>query len=122
MKDKNIKVGVYREKFNDLTGQQLPLLDIMQSVPGLEKHINKRHPACLKYIGNISDIIQTPDYVGKHPKENNSIELVKVYRENIQIAVKLDKKNGYYFVASLYEVSEKKVQERLFSGRLQKFR
>lgn len=122
MKDENIKVGVYIEKFNDLTGQQLPLLDIMQSVPGLEKHISKRHPECLKYIGNISDIIQAPDYVGKHPKENNSIELVKVYGENIQIAVKLDEKNGYYFVASLYEVIEKRVQDRLFSGRLQRFR
>lgn len=121
MKDENIKVGVYIEKFNDLTGQQLPLLDIMQSVPGLEKHISKRHPECLKYIGNISDIIQAPDYVGKNPNEKSSIELIKVYGENIQIAVKLDEKNGYYFVASLYEVTEKRVQDRLFSGRLQRF-
>lgn len=122
MKDENIKVGVYIEKFNDLTGQNLPLLDIMQAVPGLEKHVLKGHSEYVNYLSYIPEIIESPDYIGHNDRHPNSIELVKVYGENIQIAVKLDEKNGYFFVASLYEVSEKRVQERLFSGRLQRFR
>ena len=122
MKNENIKVGVYIEKFNELTGQNLPLLDIMQAVPGLEKHVLKGHSEYVDYLSCIPEIIESPDYIGHNARHPNSIELVKVYGENIQIAVKLDEKNGYYFVASLYEVSEKKVQDRLFSGRLQRFK
>ena len=38
MDDTLFKVGEYTEKFNALTGQDLPLLDIVQST-GLEKHV-----------------------------------------------------------------------------------
>lgn len=118
MKDKLIVVGRYTQKFNIFTGQALPMFDIVQSVPGLEKHVIKRHPECMEYIDHIPEIIQKPDYIGKNPKEENSVELVKVYHHNIQIAVKLDERNGRFFVASLYEITEKKLKNRLYSGRL----
>lgn len=118
--DKNIKVGAYREIFNFLTDQQLPLLDIVQST-GLEKHILKRHPNYIEYMDKIPEILLIPDYIGHNPKEPESIELVKVYEDNIQIAVKLDSTNDYYYVASLYEISNKKLSERLHSGRLKIF-
>ncbi len=120
MEDTIFKVGEYTEKFNALTGQDLPLLDIVQST-GLEKHVLKRHPLDIQYLEKISEIIVSPDYIGQNPKEPNSIELIKSYSDDVQIAIKLDSKNNYYFVASLYQITKKKINNRLFSGRLKEF-
>ena len=110
------KVGEYDGKYNNLLNIHLPSLDIYKST-GLRTHIENRHRNCLQYLDNIQDIIASPDYVGKNPSEPNSIELVKVFDNNIQIAIKLDKSRGYLYVATLFEVSESKVQRRLNSGR-----
>ena len=69
-------VGQYTEKFNILTGQKLSCGDILQS-DGLVKHIRKRHPACVSHISDIPSILSAPDYIGHHPKEPESVELVK---------------------------------------------
>lgn len=117
---KLFKVGEYNKKFNDILNCNLPLTDIMQSV-GLEVHIRNRHPNCIKYIDKIGDIIKAPDYIGTNKKEPNSIELVKIYDENILLAIKLDKNSNGLYVASLYEVKDSKISKRLHSGRLKPF-
>lgn len=113
-------VGKYIEKFNSLTGQQLPCGDIYQS-SGLSKHILKRHPARLEDINLIPAIIAEPDYIGKNPKEPQSIELVKCLDNNLMVCIKLDTKHSYLYVASLFEISEAKFANRIASGRLKKF-
>ncbi|GKH49619.1 hypothetical protein CE91St46_07300 [Eubacteriales bacterium] len=113
-------VGKYIPEFNDLTGQTLPCVDIMQSV-GLVKHIRKRHYGLLPYMEKIPEIIIAPDYIGVNPGEPDSIELVKRYSDNIQIAIKLDAAKGYLYVASLYDIPEHKIQKRLYSGRLKRW-
>ncbi|OGO77454.1 MAG: hypothetical protein A2Y23_02155 [Clostridiales bacterium GWB2_37_7] len=118
--DKIIKVGVYQEKFNTLLQISLPVSDIC-IYPGVEKHISKRHSDYLQYIDKISDIISNPDYIGKHPSIENSVELIKVFDENILVSVNLDEKNGYLYVSSLYDVKQGKIERRLNSGRLIKF-
>ena len=115
-----IEVGEYTEQFNAISGSTLPCGTIYQS-PGFATHIKKRHPSCLKYIERVSDIISSPDYIGHNPKEPNSIELVAVLDENIQLAIKLDTKDGYLYVASLYDVPQGKIDRRLAGGRLKKF-
>lgn len=113
------KVGTYPQKFNDLLGLSLPCIDIMQS-DGLEVHIRKRHAGYEPYLSKLSEIIRQPDYIGRNPKEPHSVELVKRLDENILVAIKLDTKRDYLYVASLYPISEYKIESRLKSGRLRK--
>lgn len=109
-------VGRYIDTYNRVLGIQLPCNTIFQS-GGLFTHISKRHPECLKYIDKINDIISNPDYLGVNPKEENSIEFVKRYSDNILVAVKLDSGNNYLYVASLYKISEGKLERRIHSKR-----
>lgn len=113
--------GQYIDDFNALTGLELPCGPIYQS-PGVSVHVQGHHPNCVKYLSHLSEIISAPDYIGHNQKEPDSIELVKNLGENILVAVKLDKKDGYLYVASLYDISQGKIDRRLSSGRLKKFK
>ena len=117
MGDNLNKVGVYNGEYNILLNISLPNLPIYVS-NGLEKHILSRHRSCIGYLEKIPEIIKAPDYVGKNPKEPNSVELVKVYEDNIQIGIKLDVSNGYLYVATLFDVKQSKIERRINSGRL----
>lgn len=113
-------VGLYIERFNELTGQDIPCGDIYQS-EGLYTHILKRHPDCVSHIDLIPQIIAEPDYIGHSAKEPQSIELVKRVSGNLMVCVKLDAKRNYLYVASFFEISDAKMENRLNSGRLVEF-
>ncbi len=115
-----IPVGEYTPAFNHITGQNLPCDTIYQS-PGLIAHLRKRHPGKEGLISVIPAVIAAPDFIGKHPKESGSIELVQVADENVMVCVKLDQKDGYFYVASVYEISNSKLANRIASGRLKKY-
>lgn len=112
-------VGTYRAEFNTATGQTLPCGDIFQS-DGLLKHIQKHHPNETWVINEIPNVIRDPDYIGRHPNEPDSIELVKTIGDNVMVCIKLDKKNGYLFVASAFTINNSKLNNRLKSGRVKK--
>lgn len=115
-----IKVGEYLDKFNCILGISIEEKEIYRS-KGLPTHIVKRkHYKVLKYIDYIPEIIATPDYIGINPNENGtqSIELVKRYKDNVLIGVKVDKENEILYVSTMYDIQESKIQRRLFSGRL----
>lgn len=114
------RVGKFQELYNNKLNINLPLLDIYQDA-GLYHHIKERHPNCIKYLDKIDNILAAPDYIGKNPKEPNSIELIKVFEDNLQIAIKLDCRNNYYYIATLHEISNLKINKRLNNGRLKKF-
>lgn len=117
--EKMTPVGRYISKFNTLTGQTLPPGVIYQS-DGLLTHVQKRHPDQIGNLAHVSNVISAPDYIGKNPKEPNSIELVKILGGNVMVCVKLDISRGYYYVASVFEISTAKLNNRLNSGRLKK--
>ena len=50
------------------------------------------------------------------------MELVKAYDINILVAVKLDIKNDYLYVASMYSLSKSKLERRIKGKRLKKFK
>ena len=58
--------------------------------------------------------------LGSNPneKENSSFELIKCYKDNILIGIKLDKDGDYLYVATMHEVQESKIVRRLHSGRI----
>lgn len=118
-----LKVGEYNKKFNDILGIEISDFDIYRS-KGLPAHMLKRHhEKCLKYIDYIPDIIRNPNYIGVNPNETEeeSIELIKRYKDNILIGIKLDKDNDYLYVSTMHDISESKIQRRLFSGRFKEF-
>lgn len=121
MGNKLFVVGTYVEKFNEITGQHLPCGSIYQST-GLVSHVCRHHPdtgaTLLPYV---PVIIEAPDYVGRNPKEPNSVELVKQIDQQVMVCIKLDSKNGYLYVASVFEIKQSKLERRIASGRLQKY-
>ena len=119
-KDKLFPVGKYQSLYNTLLNLNLPCNDIFRSA-GLSKHILKRHPECAAYIDNIPEILSNPDYIGTNPREKNSIEFIKCYSENILVAVKLDLQKDYYYVASVYDITNSKLTRRINSNRCIKF-
>jgi hypothetical protein len=119
--DKMLEVGIYQEEFNKILNIDLPTGTIYQS-KGLSIHMKKRkHFKCLKYIDNISDIIKNPDYIGINPSEDNSIELIKKFKDNVLIGIKLDTEENYLYVSTMHDVQESKIERRLNGGRLKKY-
>lgn len=121
MNDNLLVVGRYNPLFDEILDINMPYSDdTIYRSRGLPAHMLKsRHERCLRYIDYIPEIISHPDYIGVNPNETEcSIELVKKYRENILIGIKLDKNEKYLYVSSMYDVPESKVQRRLHSGRL----
>lgn len=113
-------VGTFEERFNEVTGQSLPCLPILQS-SGLIKHVQRRHPEDVHYVNDVPSIIADPDYIGQHPSEPNSLEIVKIMDDNVMVCVKLDSSGDYYFVASVFCISGSKLKNRIHSGRLKKY-
>ena len=90
---------------------------------GLVSHMKKHnHANVLKYLGDIETIIASPDYIGINPRiEVPSVEYIKLFDDNILLAIKLDAKEDYFYTASMYEVTDAKLRSMLKSGRIKKF-
>lgn len=84
------------------------------------KHLIKRnHRNMLKYLPMIEDFLKNPDFIGVNPREKGiSLEFVKQSDDNVLIGVKLDIKNGYFYLATMHEISNLKLNQRLSNGRL----
>ncbi len=123
MDESLIRVGEYIEVFNELLGVDIKVKEIYRS-KGLPTHMVKsKHYNALQYIDYIPEIISNPDYIGINPneKEGESIELIKRYKDNILVGIKLDKDENYLYVSTMHDVQESKIQRRLHSGRIKKF-
>jgi hypothetical protein len=107
------------DAINKLLGLNLPTVDV-QVHPGAIKHIKRKHLDDFnKYFHLLPDMIKNPDYVGKNPKEPNSIELYKRVSEHVLVALKLDP-SGYLYLSSMYELNNgnHKIHKRLRAGRI----
>ena len=120
--EKKFKVGVFNDKINAILGTNIQPGAIYQS-KGLKAHmLSRRHFTAAKYIDCISEILESPDYVGVSGEEDNpSIEYVKCYEDNIRLVVKTDAKNGTLYVATMFELPDKKLDRFIHSGRLKKY-
>ena len=85
---------------------------------GLLAHLLKRrHYKAAKYLDFIPEIVNSPDYAGFY---DGQIELVKIFKDNIFLSIKLDETKDLYYVATLFDVSESKIEAYCKSGRLKK--
>lgn len=117
MSNELLKITTYDGRYNKILKTDLPKLSIYQS-QGLKTHVSKRHSKCVQYLDKIHEIINSPDYVGINPKESNSFELIKRYDNNILVGIKLDIKNNYFYIATLHDINQSKLERRIHSGRI----
>ena len=114
---KQQKISQINQNINHILNTNLPLFPIYQSA-GLKQHIESRHPDCIEYLNKTKEIIEKPDYIGV--KSDNALEFIKILDKNIMVAVKLDASKDYFYVASIYDVTNDKIQRRLRKGLIKK--
>lgn len=116
--DKLINVGKFNTQYNLILGTSFDEYDIYRD-KGLIAHLLKRkHNTAIKHLDDISEIISDPDYIGKNPKQPNSIEFVKCYKRNMLLGVKVDLSKGYMYVATMHEITAAIIERYVNSGRL----
>ena len=115
MAEKLLKVSQFNSRINDLLHANLPEYDIFRS-KGLLAHLLKRkHFVAAKYLDFLPEIINAPDFAGV---TNGVIELVKCFKNDIFISIKLDSARKLYYVATMYDVKKSKIESYCKSGRL----
>ncbi|MBO4387448.1 MAG: hypothetical protein J5817_10610 [Treponema sp.] len=115
--EKLIYVATLSQKLLSNLGRPETSIKVFRS-KGLLAHLLKRkHYKAAKYLDYISDIIETPDYAGITAGQ---IELVKIFKDNIFLSIKLDVSKHIYYVATLFDVNQAKIDSYCKSGRLSK--
>ena len=116
---KEIVVGNYNTSFNSILGCNYPDYEIYRS-KGLIAHLLKRHhESALKFIDDVPDIINNPDFIGINPNDF-SLEYVKQLKKNVHIGIKVDTTNNRMYVATMYIITDAVISRYLNTGRLKK--
>ena len=90
---------------------------------GVVEHIHSHHGLVFSmHQDSISRFIERPFYVGRNPRESESIELYDKHNQ-VLTAIKRDPTRGYLFLASMYVLEdwETKIHDRLQCRRVRKF-
>ncbi len=117
LSDKLIKIATFNTELNALLGTDFQAFSIYRSKGLLTHLINRKHYTAAKYIDYLPEIISSPDYAGY---TDGNIELVKIFKDNIFISIKLDGKRNQHYVATMFDVKTGKIEAYLKSGRLKK--
>lgn len=115
--DKLIRIASYNTNLNQWLGVEYISFPIYRSKGLLTHLINRNHFVAAKYIDYLPEIIKTPDFAGVH---DGNIELIKCFKDNIFISIKLDVKKNKYYVATIFDVKQSKIDSYVRSGRLVK--
>jgi len=88
----------------------------------MEKHKTDfiSEEAYYKHLQEISNIIENPDYIGLHPKDN-SIQFIKRIDELMLVGVRINNK-GSLNIRSSYPISNEQLQTYLESNTAWKFK
>lgn len=118
------KIGKIKSSISELL--ELDFSGIVYASPGVIRHIKKRHSKQLtkrvkeNIIETMEKIIKSPDYFGLDNKRGNggSLELVKKIDNIILLGLEIDLEGKYIYVATMYPITESKMNARIHSGRL----
>ena len=123
MDEELTEICEFDTNINKILSTTIPQRKIYYSDEGLQKHlISSNHLNCIPYLSSLTNLITNADYVGQSKNNGiDSFEVVKNVGTNVLVAIKFDVKKDYLYVASMYEVSQSKVDNRLFSGRLKTY-
>lgn len=115
------KIGKFSKKIIDLLNLDIPENTEIYIGNQNREHMEKKHSHDYYYYHHLlPNIIENPAYVGIEPK-NNSIEYIKEVSIDpnviIKIAIRVSS-NGKYFVRTMYNISDHKIQSALNKGYL----
>ena len=113
--EKLIKMASYNTDINPYIKVDYDSFPIYRSKGLLTHLINRKHFIAARYIDYLPEVISAPDYAGVH---DGNIELVKCLKDNIFISIKLDVKKSKYYVATVFDVKQSKIDSYVRSGRL----
>lgn len=122
------RVGYLKERMAKNLG--VKFTGTIYASQGVIKHIKKRHGKHLskKIVGNLIEfmryIIEEPDYIGVYKLTENGIhiELIKKIDTNILIGIDIDNERDYIYVSTMYPITEGKINNKLYSGKLIRWR
>ena len=112
-----MQIATFNTDLNSLLGTDFQAFAIYRSKGLLTHLINRKHFTAAKYIDYLAEIIESPDYAGYY---DGNIELVKIFKDNIFVSIKLDKKKHQYYVATMFDTKIGKIESYVRSGRLKK--
>lgn len=118
------RVGYLRQKMANELG--IEFTGAIYASPGVLKHIMKRHGKQLdrKTKASILDwmkkILEDPDYIGiyKNSEGQTAVEFIKRVYTNLLLGVEVDEEKEYIYVTTMYPITDKKIENRVYSGKL----
>ena len=119
---KHKRIATLSPKLKELIDLDDVPSDIRVQLEGLKAHLIKRgHENMIPYMERLPEILSSPDYIGVNPREKGkSAEFIKVFDKNVLVAIKLHKSENFFYVPTMYEIQEYKLQTRFKNGRLKK--
>ncbi|MCQ2968870.1 MAG: hypothetical protein MJ191_01885 [Clostridium sp.] len=117
------RVGYLKRRIANMIG--IDFTGIIYASPGVLKHINKRHGKQFNTKSNdtiimwMKDIIKNPDYIGVYTNKRGqtAVQIIKRMYRSILIGIQIDREKNIY-VATMYPISEEKINSKLKSGKL----
>lgn len=121
------RVGYFKDKMAQDIG--IRFTGTIYASPGVIKHIKNKHGKHLgkkiieDIIGYMKEIINDPDYIGVYSIRENEIhiELIKSLKTNILVGIDINKERDYIFVSTMYPITDSKINNRIYSGKLKKY-
>ncbi len=118
------RVGYFNNRMAENLG--VKFTGTIYASPGVIKHIKKRHGKHLgkKIISNIieymREILEKPDYIGVYRLTENEthVEIIKKDKANILIGIDINSKRDYIHVSTMYPITDSKIYNRLYSGKI----
>lgn len=94
--------------------------------PGVINHIKRHHGKQLtrrvkeNLLQVIGRVIEEPDYVGIDKKRGKigALELIKKIDAVILVGLEIDLDDNYIYVSTLYPITDSKVNNKIYSGRI----
>lgn len=116
------KIGNFSARIIETLELDIPVGTPIYIADSNIEHMKSSHPNDFKKYGaQLTNIIATPDYVGKNAKDD-SIEFTKefcVNGEYVKVAVRVSTRNVYY-ARSMYVLNPNRVKNFIAKGTLKK--
>ena len=118
------RVGYLRQKVANELG--IEFTGAIYASPGVLKHIRKRHGRQFDrrtregIIEWMKKILEEPDYIGIYKNEGGqtALEFIKRVYTNLLLGVEIDEEQEYIYVTTMYPITDKKIENRIYSGKL----
>ena len=118
------RVGYLRQKVANELG--IEFTGVIYASPGVLRHIIKRHGRQLDrrtrdgILEWMKKILEEPDYIGiyKNKGGQTAVEFIKRVYTNLLLGVELDEEHQYIYVTTMYPITDKKIENRIYSGKL----